>query len=343
MRLVQFETREGRRLGLVDGRDVVDLSAVRPAVARVVDAFTAAEAEGCSLAELAAALGQRSTVRHSYDALLENTDLAKGPVLRPPVDHADPHRVLVSGTGLTHLGSAQSRDAMHAPAASAEPMTDSKRMFQWGLEGGRPPQNTRGTAPEWFYKGNGTVLRGGGETLEVPPFAEDGGEEPELVGCYIIDAQGTPRRLGFALGNEWSDHSTESHNYLYLAPSKLRECAVGPELVTDFDFQHLELRCTVERDGQTVYDSGVLHSGERNMCHSLANCEDHHFKYAQHRVPGDVHLHFFGTSKLSFRSRDWQYADGDLVRVAAEGFSQPLVNRVRRPRPSATPTTVRPA
>jgi hypothetical protein len=35
------------------------------------------------------------------------------------------------------------------------------------------------------------------------------------------------------------------------------------------------------------------------MCHSLANLEYHHFKYAAHRRPGDVHLHFFGTATLS--------------------------------------------
>ena len=36
------------------------------------------------------------------------------------------------------------------------------------------------------------------------------------------------------------------------------------------------------------------------MCHTFANLEYHHFKYKQHRVPGDVHLHFFGTATVSF-------------------------------------------
>ena len=64
------------------------------------------------------------------------------------------------------------------------------------------------------------------------------------------------------------------------------------------------------------------------MCHSLANCEDHHFKYAQHRIAGDVHLHFFGTSKLSHSTRDWKYAAGDEICVEAPGFSAGLVNGV---------------
>ena len=73
------------------------------------------------------------------------------------------------------------------------------------------------------------------------------------------------------------------------------------------------------------------------MCHSLANLEDHHFKYPQHRQPGDVHLHFLGTSQLSYSTRTWQFADGDIVKVEAPGLSAPLINRGRRqPSPAAT-------
>ena len=44
-----------------------------------------------------------------------------------PFDHPDPARCWVSLTGLTHLGSAKSRDAMHAKlAADPHQLTDSK-------------------------------------------------------------------------------------------------------------------------------------------------------------------------------------------------------------------------
>ena len=79
----------------------------------------------------------------------------------PPIDHPDePARCMVSGTGLTHKGSAANRQAMHA--ADAAP-TDSMRMFQWGLEGGRPAPGQVGVSPEWFYKGTGAILRAHGE------------------------------------------------------------------------------------------------------------------------------------------------------------------------------------
>ncbi len=265
----------------------------------------------------------------AYESLLAAEPDGTNPWLLPPVDHTDPSRVLVSGTGLTHLGSVKSRDEMHGgKPAAAEPQTDSAKMFAMGLAGGKPATDQRGAAPEWFYKGNGTVLRGPRAKLTVPAHALDGGEEPEVVGCYVIDDDGVPRRLGFALGNEWSDHATEKINYLYLAPSKLRECAVGPSLNVDDPFVEVRLRCTVRRAGEVLYDSGELRSGESAMCHSLRNIEDHHFKYAQHRQPGDVHLHFFGTSKLSYGSRAWRYAAGDEIRVEAPGFSAPLVNTV---------------
>jgi hypothetical protein len=347
MRVIQFEIpRRGRRVGVVVGDEVRDLTAARPEWQRWTDVFEAAQRENAKwvdlLAETSRAAGPATM---PYGALLEASPASGIPFLLPPLDALDPHRVLISGTGLTHLGSMQSRDQMHAEAAEKtdEPQTDSAKMFDMGLRGGKPEPGKRGVAPEWFYKGNGTNLRGHRHTLEIPAFALDGGEEPELVGCYVIGRDGVPRRLGFALGNEWSDHATERINYLYLAPSKLRQCSVGPELVTDCDFQSIELRCTVVRGSQTIYDSGPLLTGEQNMSHSLANCEDHHFKYPQHRVPGDVHLHYFGTSKLSYSTRGWKYKDGDEVRIAAPGFSATLVNIVRAASSDATPLRVKPA
>jgi len=262
------------------------------------------------------------------------TPISEEPNIKPKA------RLLVSGTGLTHTGSVDQRDEMHKKEESSGPKSDSRKMFELGLAGGRPAPGQRGTAPEWFFKGDARILRGPNEPLDIPSFAPDGGEEPEIAGVYIIDSQGAPCRIGFVQGNEWSDHVTENINYLYLAPSKLRTCAIGPEIVTDLAFDDLRGRCRVFRQDQVIYDSGELRTGERNMCHSLANIEDHHFKYPQHRLPGDIHVHFFGTSKLSFQHRDWKYQDGDVVEVSFEGLGAPLRNPIRRLEPSQEPVTV---
>jgi hypothetical protein len=243
-----------------------------------------------------------------------------------PIDHPEPARCLVSGTGLTHFGSAASRDRMHAEAVT-ENLTDSMRMFRSGVEGGRPAVNRCGAAPEWFYKGNGTVLRAHAEELLVPGYAEDGGEEAEVAGVYVIDSTGVPRRIGMATGNEFSDHKFEKHNYLHLAGSKLRTCALGPELAVDPDFGHVPGRVAIERGAQIVWEREIA-TGEREMCHSVANIEHHHFKFEAHRRPGDVHVHYYGAHSLSFAD-EVLLAEGDVMAIQFGGFGRALRNPVK--------------
>jgi hypothetical protein len=189
--------------------------------------------------------------------------------LLPAFDHPDePSRCLVAGTGLTHKKSAQNRQAMHSVQPAV--ITDSMRMYQSGLEGGRPAPGAIGVPPEWFYKGCGTILRAHGEALEVPAFGLDGGEEAEVAGAYLIAPNGQPRRVGLVLANEFSDHKIEQQNYLYLAPSKLRTCAIGPELVIDADFNDARGTVRIFRSGQTVWSKSFA-TGEKNMSHSVAN------------------------------------------------------------------------
>jgi len=148
-----------------------------------------------------------------YDTIYNGTSEWR---LLTPIDHPhEPARCLVTGTGLTHLGSAAQRQQMHEAVESE--LTDSMKMFRLGLSGGKPAAGAVGVAPEWFYKGNGTILRAHGEPLDLPGFAEDGGEEAEIAGVYVIGPDGLPYRVGMAIGNEFSDHLFERKNYLNLA------------------------------------------------------------------------------------------------------------------------------
>jgi hypothetical protein len=246
----------------------------------------------------------------------------------PALDHPDDAaHCMVSGTGLTHLAGAKHRDSMHADAPAAVPVTDSMRMYEWGVAGGRPAAGEIGVQPEWFYKGLGGVLRGHSDNLVLPSYANDGGEEPEIVGAYIIDWSGTPRRVGMAIGNEFSDHQMERKNYLYLAPSKLRNCSIGPELVTNPRFEDVRGRVQIERAGEVIWSKDLV-TGEANMCHSLVNMEHHHFKYAAHRRPGDVHVHFFGAGAFSFGD-GVALQNADVMQVSFDGFGRPLRNPLR--------------
>jgi hypothetical protein len=246
--------------------------------------------------------------------------------LLPAIDHPEePARCLLSGTGLTHVGSARDRQSMHA--SSTEDPTDSMKMFRWGAAGGRPGAGQIGISPEWFHKGTGSGLRAHGEPLDIPSFAEDGGEEAEVAGVYIVAQDGRPYRIGMAVGNEFSDHQFEKKNHLNLAGSKLRTCALGPELVVDSEFESVPVEATILREGNVLWTK-TFRSGESEMCHSLQNIEHHHFKFEAHRRPGDIHVHFFGTACLSF-SDHVRLQDGDIMQIAAEGFGRPLRNPVR--------------
>lgn len=248
--------------------------------------------------------------------------------LLAPIDHPDPAHLLVSGTGLTHLGSAEGRDKMHRAAEAKETLTDSMKMFLMGVEGGKPPAGETGVQPEWFYKGDGQILVAPGEPLVMPDFAQDGGEEPEVAGVYLIDAEGQPVRIGFTLGNEFSDHVTERGNYLWLAHSKLRAAALGPELLLGALPADVRGTSRILRGGEVVWEKPFL-SGEANMSHTLDNLEHHHFKYAGFRRPGDVHVHFFGTATLSF-SDGFRAETGDVFEIAAEPFALPVRNPLAR-------------
>jgi hypothetical protein len=250
--------------------------------------------------------------------------------LMTPIDvPGRPERLLVAGTGLTHLGSAKDRQAMHVQTATdaAKPMTDSMRMFESGIAGGRPKDGEIGSAPEWFYKGNGSVLKAPFEPLAVPNYAEDGGEEAEIAGIYLIDGNGAPHRIGMCAGNEFSDHKFERHNYLNLAGSKLRACSIGPELVVGGDFGAVAGEVSIERDGKAIWKK-TIETGEENMSHSLSNLEHHHFKFEGHRIPGHVHVHFFGAHSLSF-GEGLELQDGDWMQVRYEGYGRALRNPLR--------------
>jgi hypothetical protein len=213
---------------------------------------------------------------------------------------------------------------MHRELNAAEQLSDSMKMFRMGLAQGKPAAGARGVQPEWFYKGDGSSLVAPGAVLASPDFALDAGEEPEIAGVYLVGPAGDPVRIGYALGNEFSDHVTERFNYLWLAHSKLRPAALGPELLVGELPGQVSGTSRILRGGQVIWEKPFA-SGEENMSHSLANLEYHHFKYALFRRPGDVHVHFFGTGTLSFAD-GVRTQPGDVFEVAAAPFRLPLRN-----------------
>jgi hypothetical protein len=330
MRLVQLKAGAARRVAVVEEpklrllRDFDSIYALSQA----------AIANDGKLTNVAS--GHLTDESLDYDQVYEGRAQWK---LLPPIDHPQEiARCLVSGTGLTHLGSARDRASMHM--AKEQELTDSMKMFRWGVEGGRPGDGEIGIAPEWFHKGYGSIVHAHGEPLLIPAYAEDGGEEAEIAVVYVIGPDGRPYRVGMAQGNEFSDHRFEKKNYLNLAGSKLRTCSIGPELVIDPDFRSVPGTVTITRNGQEFW-SQPISSGEEEMSHSLRNLEHHHFKFELHRRPGDVHIHFLGAHSLSF-GQGIELKDGDVMEIHFSGLGRPLRNRVQVIRKKDSPVEVVP-
>src|SRR5450830_1094349 len=129
MLLVQFKQADGsRHVGVLDddGKKI-----------RVVDGYR----RTYTLAR--AAIAKKSSLQDFTNAALGSTvvdyaQVAASGGLLAPLDHEDTAHCYVTGTGLTHLGSADGRDAMHKKLDGAgDNLTDSMKMFRMGLEGGK--------------------------------------------------------------------------------------------------------------------------------------------------------------------------------------------------------------
>ncbi len=322
MRIIQFVQNSQLKVALVESYDQVRVLNASGGTYQL--AMEAIDTEK----SLAQVIGEKYTnERLDYQTIIDNQ------MLLPPITHDDPSRWLVTGTGLTHLGSADARAEMYAKLAGDEELSDSMKMFQLGVEGGKPNIGEVGAQPEWFYKGDGQCVVAPEQPISMPNFAEDGGEEPELTALYVIGSDGTPYRVGFAIGNEFSDHVIEHFNYLWLAHSKLRSCSYGPELLIGDLPEHLEGTSAIQREDKLLWSKSFL-TGEANMAHTISNLEHHHFKYDQFRRPGDLHVHYMGTATLSFADKV-KTQIGDRFDITIPAFGRSLRNTLVQASPKS--------
>ena len=243
--------------------------------------------------------------------------------LLPPVDHPDPHRQWVTGTGFSHIRAELQIDELAKLDASTEPMTESVRLKHAALRDGRSRGDEPGLLNEFFIKGTGLSIVPPGGTLVAPAFCRGYSEESEIAGIYYIDAVGQPVRLGFVLGNEFADCETEKRNAYYLQHSKIMPSAIGPELRLGSLPSSLIAHPRILRKGKAVLEY-EFYTGEDNMVFDLATIEHHYFKHAMFRVPGDLHVHYLGTGARPGRYLGAEYQDGDVIEIGAPSFGRPL-------------------
>src|SRR5215211_6419476 len=137
IRLVQLShAQHGRRVGVVDEQRLALLHGVSSVYQLAREAIKA----GKKLEKLID--GRVGSEPLEYDPIYHGqSDWS----LLPPFDHpAEPARCFVTGTGLTHKASAQNRHSMHG---DPQQLTDSMKMYQIGLDGGRPEPDCIGAPP----------------------------------------------------------------------------------------------------------------------------------------------------------------------------------------------------
>ncbi|TAK71991.1 MAG: hypothetical protein EPO11_10685 [Gammaproteobacteria bacterium] len=179
---------------------------------------------------------------------------------------------------------------------------------------------------EWFYKGNGTILKTTADSLYVPPNAYSCTEEAEIVLIYVIDALSIPYRIGYTLGNDFSDPKMGKTNHAYFGQSKLRTCSIAPEIKVGEPPLELIGNVIIKRNNEYVWRSQFV-TGINNMLYSLEKIESLVFQHDQFLIPGMVHYLFLGADTTSY-SHGIRLMDGDIIDISSSEFTFNLINHV---------------
>lgn len=192
----------------------------------LLDLIQRAEVEGESFVALARAHASN----HREDA--------------PPILPIHPREVWACGC--TYAQSAEFRDSEH------------------GTREGFYAHVYREPRPEIFFKGTARVCVGPNKTIGIRSDSKFTAPEPELA--VLLGSKGAI--LGYTLGNDVSAWDIERENPLYLPQSKTYQgsCALGPVIVTAdelADPYSLQMACTIQREGRTVF-SGEVNTSQLN-------------------------------------------------------------------------------
>ena len=254
-RLIQIEKGNVRRVALVEEPNVrllEDCSSIYESAQIAID-------EGKSLAKRRA--NQCETTNSTMTLSIRESEWR----LLPAIDHPEESaRCHVSGTG-THAHRQRSWAPVHA--------RDSRRGHDGQHEDvslgnggvGARNQEASGRHRNGFTKALAARCGRTVNRWKYPAYANDGGEEAEIAGVYIVAKDGRPYRIGMAVGNEFSDHEFEKKNYLNLAGSKLRKCALGPELLVDGKFDSILVVATIVRNAAVLWSKNFLHRRIKNV------------------------------------------------------------------------------
>jgi len=298
MRLVQFFVPElGKRVGVVEGETVVDITEVAPTTLTLLERAVAEgksfEAKAREALEEAKELGAQTVDFNS----LQNPPSPDKPHLLLPIDAAE-----VWGAGVTYKRSAEERDL--------DSQTDIYTRVYFS------------DRPELFFKA--TLHRCALPFGEIGVRSDSEFTAVEAEVAVVIGSDNRP--VAFTLCNDVSAWDIERTNPLYLPQSKIYAgcCSFGPMLVTAeqiADPYSIVVRCRVVRDGKIVFE------GEASTAQLSRRYEDLiAFLRRDNPIPiGTVLTTGTGIMPPS----EAALRDGDIVEIESPQLGK-LVNRVRK-------------
>jgi 2-dehydro-3-deoxy-D-arabinonate dehydratase len=236
MKLCQFQVAGGaRRVGVVDGDAIIDITAPRAGVGSVLDLITKGRTPA-GIERLARQLSRASRrPRHAW-AVLDRAPRGRGPGLLAPLDPPE-----VWGAGITYRRSREYYSEHDTGQGHR-----GKGIYDYVYEAERP---------ELFYKGSAARSVGPHGAVGVRGDSKLTVVESELA--VVIGAGGVI--VGYTVGNDMSAWDIERENPLFLPQSKIFQGSFGfgPVIATPAsipDPHALTIHCVIERGGRTLFE-----------------------------------------------------------------------------------------
>jgi 2-dehydro-3-deoxy-D-arabinonate dehydratase len=306
MKLVQFFLPgKGKRVGLVRGDRVLDVTAPEEGVRAVLDLVEQGKT-AAGLVKRAEWLTRRLRRKAQDWPALQRTPSRRAAHLLIPIDPPE-----VWGAGVTYKRRAKFRDEDAAAEKGIQGISDSVYV------------NRR---PELFFKATASRCVGPNAPVLVRSDSQLTAAEPLLA--VVLGAQGA--FVAFTACNDVSAWDIERENPLYLPQSKifLGCCALGPCLVTSDEIGDpyaLQIRCSIIRNGKTVFSEAVNTSRLHRRLEDLVS-----WLIKDNIIPAGTVL---STGTGIMVPDDLSLRDGDRVDIEIQGIGR-LSNPVRQSRES---------
>ncbi|MEE6666161.1 hypothetical protein PS423_01955 [Pediococcus acidilactici] len=151
---------------------------------------------------------------------------------------------------------------------------------------------------DWYYKGNGNVLRKDGDYLVLPLYGLWGGLETEILMVHLINENLEPVYLGYTLAIDFTNTGLRRRNKSLKNLSHISQTMVANEIATssfpEYDIAHTN----ITRGGKVIWNSDAS-AGKRNMWMNPKKLINFLFRNKEILLPGMIFYTLTGATMSS--------------------------------------------